>query len=295
MTPEKKLFITGASGKIGRMLVEKLLAKGYRLTILYKGDAPERLPEGVKAVDGDILDPATYSSALEGSDTVLHMAAVTHTNVPGLYFRVNTEGTERLLKASETAGIKRFVYVSTRAASKAGGGYSISKLEAERIVSGGRMDWVILRPAEVYGAGGGEGVDMVLNKIRKFPVIPIVGDGKYRVAPVHVADVISSIVTVIDNPELKSRVYNIAGPEGFTYNEFIDKVLTIKGIRKMKVHIPVPVFWLLAKAFVSLKMGKGGLAMDQLPRLLCEKPEDISLAEKELGYRPRRMEEAVGK
>lgn len=290
----KRLFITGASGKIGQFLITGLLAGGYSLTLLFKGDAPGNLPGGVRVVvDGDILDEATYSSCLEGIDTVLHMAAITHTNIPGLYLKVNTEGTARLVRSAGEKGVRRFVYVSTRAASRYGGGYSVSKLEAEQVVRESKMDWVILRPAEVYGASGREGVDMILNNINRFPVVPIIGDGSYKVAPVHVSDVVSAIVTAIDKTELKNRIYTIAGPESFTYNEFIDKVLEIKGIKKMKVHIPVPVFRALVKTAVLLKKGKGTLAMDQLPRLLCRKSEDISEAKKDLAYDPASMDERL--
>lgn len=290
MNNKKKVFVTGASGKIGRLLVEKLLAGGYELVLLERRDRSENRLNGGRTVKGDILDAATYSSELGGVDTVLHMAAITHTNVPGSYFKVNVEGTRVLMGEALKAGVKRVIYVSTRAASPNGGGYSVSKLEAEGIVQESGMEWVILRPAEVYGASGKEGIDMLLNKLSSFPIIPVIGDGRYRVAPVHVSDVVSSVVTVLGDTSISGKIYTIAGPEAFTYNELIDRVLRIKGIKRPRVHIPVWIFRMAARILLSLQRG-GGIAMDQLPRLLCSKEEDISPAQRDFSFCPRSMDE----
>ncbi|MDP8298874.1 MAG: NAD-dependent epimerase/dehydratase family protein, partial [Candidatus Tantalella remota] len=288
----KNIFITGGAGKIGQFLIKELLDGGYVPSVLCEGPAPDEIAPGVGLVGGDLLFPETYAGSLENVDTVLHMAAVTHTNDVKKYFDVNAEGTRQLIKSCEAAGVKRFIYISTRAISEDGGSYSVSKLKAESYVRESKLEWVILRPAEVYGISGKEGVDMMLRKIHLMPFVPVVGDGKYSIAPVHISDVISSMMTVIKNPGLEGKTYTIAGPEDLTYIEFIDKVLKHKGLKRAKIHIPVKLSRMLGRIAVSLNKG-GRFAMDQISRLLSEKSGDISEARKDLSFDPRKIEEVL--
>jgi len=289
----KNIFITGGTGKIGQFLIKELLLKGYSPSVLFRGTVPEGIGRGAGVVRGDLLSPGTYAESLKNVDTVLHMAAITHTNKVKTYFDVNAEGTLQLIRACEAAGVKRFIHISTRAISGKGGDYSASKLKAETYVRESKMKWVILRPAEVYGVSGKEGVDMMLQKIQLLPFVPVVGDGNYRIAPVHVSDVISSIMAVIRRPELEGKTYTVAGPEDITYNEFIDRVLDHKGIRRPRIHIPVNVSRVLGRIAVSLNIS-GNFAADQIPRLLSAKSADISEARRDFSFDPRGLEEALG-
>ena len=288
------IFITGASSKIGCTLVKNISDKAWQVVVLIRDPFKAFDVSGVKVVQGDLLDPESYTAGLEGIDTVLHMAAVTHTNNADMYYAVNTDATLKLIEASQAKGVKRFIYISTRAISAEGGHYAKSKLAAEEHVKNSSLDWVIVRLAEVYGSSGKEGVDMIMDNIHKFPFVPVIGDGKYKVAPIHVSDAVSSIISVIEKADIKSRIYNIAGPESFTYNQFIDRVLEIKHLKKMKVHIPVAVFRFLAGFSVILFKDRF-IAMDQLARLFSEKEEDISIAEKELSFAPSSLEDIIGR
>lgn len=286
----RSVFITGASGKIGNFLLKELIGLKYRIRVLCLPGDPELLYPEVERVTGNILDPDSYGSFLKGVDTVVHMAAVTHTNDAGLYFRVNTEGTRLLVKACEENGVKRFIYVSTRAISVLGGEYSVSKLRGEEHVKKSLMDWIILRPSEVYGISGREGVDMLIEKISSMPFIPVPGDGKYGVSPVHVTDLISALISSIEKEHLRGKIYTISGPESLEYNVFVEKLLGFKKISKVKVHIPMPLLAIGARAVVLATRGRG-FAMDQIPRLFSEKSYDISEAASDLGYAPKSIEE----
>lgn len=278
------IFVTGGTGRIGRFLLGELKKKGYSITLLCKERSHCKGLTGANFVIGDIMNPASYSEYLKGVDTVIHMAGMTHTNNTLRYYKINTVATGRLIEECEKRDIKRFIFISTRAISENGGDYSRSKLMAEERVKKSAIGWVILRLAEVYGIGGEAGINMILNKAADFPFIPIIGNGKYRVAPVHVSDVIYSITKVIERTDIKNRTYTITGPESLTYDEFIDKVLKLKGAKKFKVHLPV---WLSSLLLHIVIMFKGGLfAKDQISRLLSEKSDDISETVKDLDFAP---------
>jgi nucleoside-diphosphate-sugar epimerase len=290
---KRKIFITGGTGKIGGFLLGSLVDAGYDITLFTRKSSNSDTYPNIKFVQGDILDPQSYARALRGIDTVLHMAAVTHTNSTTKYFDVNARGTRDFVRASEENGVKRFIHISTRAISPEGGGYSRSKLEAEKYVRESSLDWVILRPSEVYGLGGNEGIELLLGKMDKIPFVPILGTGKYGIAPLHVSDLIGAILSVIEKDELKNRIYTLAGPENFTYSGLVERIMEIKNIRKLKVTVPI--LPIKVMAWISaLLFGDRFLIADQVPRLVSDKSSDISLAQEELSFEPKSISEVIG-
>lgn len=292
---KETIFLTGATGKIGRMLLKDLAVHDYNFIVLaLKGEKVDMDGPHVKYIFGDITDPSSYAQALEGVDTVLHMAAITHTNKISMYYDINASATNELVNNCKKAGVKRFIFVSTRAISEKGGHYSVSKLMAEEYVRGSGLEWVILRLAEVYGIGGETGVNMIINKMDTMPFIPVIGDGSYKMAPVHISDVISSIETVIKESRINGRIYNIAGPKSYSFNDLVDTVAGIKNVRKAKIHIPI---WMMRMSayILSFFPGSGFFVMDQLPRFFSDKSDDISLAVKELNFKPVPLEEELKK
>ena len=286
----QRVFITGGTGKIGRFLLNRLEEAGYSIIILTRKSVKDGYSSNIKFVNGDILESQSYIEALRDVDVVLHMAAVTHTNSEEKYFAVNAGGTRELIKAAQESGVKRFIHVSTRAISPAGGGYSRSKIEAEKYVMESGLDWVILRPSEVYGLGGNEGIEMLLGKLDSMPFVPVIGTGKYGIAPLHVSDLIDALLSVIEKSELKNKIYTLAGPENFTYNELIDRIMLIKKIRRARVSVPLFLIEMMARVS-ALFFGDRFLIADQVPRLVSEKSSDISLAARELSFKPKKIDE----
>jgi NADH dehydrogenase len=288
----KKIFVTGGTGDIGRPLIRELLARGHEVRVLQRKKEEEPEEPGMISVAGDILKPESYDQALKGSDVVIHAAALTRTNNIPEYFRTNVAATLDLIKACESNGVKRFIFISTRAISEQGGGYSISKLKAEEHVRLSSLDWVILRLSEVYGFPGRDGVNMIINAAQKFPLVPVIGNGTYTLCPVYIDDAVGAISSVVDRPELKNKTYLIAGPETFTYSEFVDEVLHLYGLKKFKLYIPLTILKLLLR-IISVFSKKSTLVMDQIPRLLSPKSSDISAVQKDFGYEPKKLTDVL--
>lgn len=289
----RNIFITGATGKIGQALVQKLSNYNELSLSILDNCGPSRVDgKGLVYVHGDLERPESYGVSLKGVDTVVHMAAITHTNLTARYYAVNAQGTLNLAEASRRHGVKRFIFVSTRAISENGGDYSRSKLLAEKYVKESGMDWVILRLAEVYGMAADKGIDMLLNCIRRSHFIPVLGTGEYKMCPVHVGDAVFSIEQAIKKTDISNRTYTIAGPESYTYDELIDMILIAKGLNKIKIHIPIKLVALAAK--MSAKIFKDRfMAMDQLARLISVKDDDISQARLDLSFDPCRLRDIL--
>lgn len=187
MSERPVVLVTGASGALGAPLLRELRGRGWRTRALVHRQPVEHADERVR---GDLGDGGSLRRAAEGADAVLHLAAVTHARDPRTYEEGNVRGTEALVDACRRMAVRRFVLVSTRAVSESGGAYSRSKLRAEEIVRASGLPSVVVRLPEVYGAGGGEGVDGILLRAARGRPIPLVGRGLDEICPVLLADVL---------------------------------------------------------------------------------------------------------
>ncbi len=155
----KGLFITGASGFIGRSLLQKIDSNTF-FPIYCLTRNPHLIPASFcrsndcVLIHGGISDTEAYRSCLSRSDTVVHLAAATGKVPPEEYFKVNTDGTRVLVKECQRAKVKHFLHVSTIAVSytdKARYYYAESKELAEEVLKTSGLNYTIVRPTVVIG------------------------------------------------------------------------------------------------------------------------------------------------
>lgn len=169
------VLVTGADGFVGRHLVARLLAAGHQVRALdkaFKGSPKD----GAERIEADILDTPLMRTAMEGVDTVFHLAAITALWMPDedIYQTVNVEGTNVVLNAAIGAKARRFVHCSSFVTAISGsraprtvserdmpaparlfGAYARSKRRAERLVmeANYRIETVIVMPSAPLGPG----------------------------------------------------------------------------------------------------------------------------------------------
>jgi NADH dehydrogenase len=277
---EQLVLVTGAAGKLGAIICEALQANGWRVRALRHRRTP---PVYDELAEGSLDKIADLSAALKGVDAVLHLAAVTHARRAAMYQEVNVRGTSNLVEAARAADVARFVFVSTRAISPDGGAYSRSKSEAERIVSTSGLPYVIVRLPEVYGVGGAEGVDNVIERARANRLIPLVAAGAAQVCPAHVDDVVQPLVRALENREALDKTYTLAG-ECMTLGAFGRACIEAFGSTSSVVALPTPGVRALASLSRFLPLP---IYPDQLSRLLAAKPAVSVDAAKDLGFAAR--------
>ena len=282
-------LITGAAGFIGGNLVKEMQRRGMDIRVLSRsGDIAGDIGKNctVEFFIADLLKPETLIGATMSIDTVIHLAGVTHALDKNLYSQVNVQGTKNLLLACEKNNVKKIIYVSTRAISASGGFYSRSKIEAEDIIKNSSMNFTILRLAEVYGGNKDKGIEQLIGMIRKFPIIPIIGNGNYRLQPVYVVDVVEAIISVCrSGGKTNFKTYNIAGPDIFTYNNLVKLLCVYMNLKRWLVHVPI-IAMLICAYFSSFVLKKIIIYPDQIPRLISPKDEDIRKAVEDFGYNP---------
>jgi nucleoside-diphosphate-sugar epimerase len=244
-----RVFVTGATGFIGRVVLDEMLAAGFESIVCLTRD-PDRLREvtatssSVRCVPADLATPAQYAEALSGSDMVVHLAAATGSARESELMRVNVEGTRLLVDACNSRGVRGFLHVSSIAAgySDLGGyPYGRSKREAEGLVQASGLAFTILRPTIVLGEGSP--VWRMLRKLATLPVVPVFDGGTVRVQPVDVRDVARAIVAIVGGFRCDTPVVELGGPDVVSWVELLMRIRAACGLRPTRaVAIPA---WLV--------------------------------------------------
>ena len=285
-----KLFITGASSILGKNLIAKLLKIENVSIRLLEHHTPVK-QELCQTFKADIQDKKSLNQACSGIDVVIHLAALTHSNSMKSYLEVNEKGTENLIAACQKNKVTRFIYISSAAATEKAGEYGVSKLRGEEKVKSSNLDWVVLRPSEVYGPGMDEGIGKLISWVKRFPVIPVIGNGSCFLSPVYVDDIIQAIVEIFNKKSLKNITLNLCGPEEMTMNEVIDRFSQFNQFKRKKIHFPL--WFVRFSIFLLSAFNVKFLFPDQIPRLLCDKDLTILGTKSAISYNPKKFEEGL--
>lgn len=245
-------LVTGGTGFIGSHLLEKLSALGEPVRCLLRPRAvPRTLPAGVEAAPGDLTTGQGLDSALDGVDTVIHLAGVTKALHAREYTAGNPEATRTLLRALEGRNA-RLVHVSSLAAigpSLNGkpvleddaphpvSTYGRSKLEAEVLVRRMAPGAVIVRPPAVYGPRDTD-VFQLLKSISKGMAVEIAG-GERWVSFIFVRDLVEGILRAARSPRAPGRAYFLAHSKPVTWTELRQAAAAIMGRRPRVIRVPV--------------------------------------------------------
>jgi len=283
------VLVTGGLGVMGATLVKGLLQKGFRVRVV---DNSDRFRDRLAGCDvdvriGDITDKKTLAGCFAGVSIVYHLAAVLIAYDDEIFKRVNVAGTRNVLEASVQAGAKQFIHVSSASVTYPfTTNYSRSKKETEEIVrSQDSIDWTIVRPTLAYNESGGEEFNMFLSYLRKYPVVPFIGDGTAMKRPVHCDDLMAGFLSVAGNPKAFGKTYAFSGGEAVSIGEMAKLMLRHVGEEKPFVHLPVPVCRMIAAA-AALVQKRPFLTWNAIAGVIQDADLDNSEACRDLGYRP---------
>jgi nucleoside-diphosphate-sugar epimerase len=248
-----KALVTGATGFVGSHLAEALRAEGHEVTALVRSPAKAAAlgPLGVRAVAGDLDDPASLARAVEGLDVVFHVAGCVAARSEEHFLRCNRDGTARLVAAAARARVARLVYVSSMAAGGPAAkgrplagtepprpvtAYGRSKLAGEAAVRAGDVPWVIVRPPTVYGPRDREVLKVF--RMARWGIAPVFGDGSQELSVVHGADLAAALLAAGTAAATPGQVYYACHPEVVTSADLLRAVGGAMGRRLRLVPVP---------------------------------------------------------
>jgi dihydroflavonol-4-reductase len=249
--------VTGGAGFIGSHLIEALVARGDEVVCLERPGASRRWVAGlpIDVRDHGLEDPRLLTAAFAGADVVYHLAGLTEARRPADYYRVNTEGTARVLQAAAQlgGGPPRVVLVSSQAA----GGpcldaeavreesvpyplshYGHSKLMAEVMMYAyaDRVPGVILRLSTVYGPR--ERAVLKFFQLVQRGIALTIGGWNREVCLLYVSDLVQGLLAAGTSPQAVGRTYYLSHPQPITWRRFAETVGQVLGRHPILVSVP---------------------------------------------------------
>lgn len=294
------ILVTGGLGVMGTTLVQGLLKQGEKVRVLDIPGHPhkERLAGfDVEVMFGDVQNPEDVEKAMQGVDTVFHLAAVLISKDPSVFRKVNVEGTRNLVQSAARQKVEHFIFVSSISVTYPyTTPYSISKRDCEQIVRSPDhgMKWTIIRPSLAYNSYGGQEFMMFLQYLKRFPIVPFIGSGKALKNPVHVDDLMKGFLAVPHNEKAFNKVYNFCGSEEISIWNLAKLMLRHQGIRKPFLAIPIPLAK-LAALFMALCMEAPPLTRNAIAGITQNANPDWSETQKDLNYHPIGITEGMEK
>lgn len=266
-----QVLVTGGTGVVGTAAVRALITREHQVR-LYTRNATrdaERWPRNVEAHDGDVTDVAALTEAMRGCEAVLHIAGIVAEEPPETTFeRINVEGTKNVVRAAERADVGRLIYISSLGADRGTSGYHQSKRAAESLVRQFRGGWLILRPGNTYGPGGGDEMSTLLKMNRSLPVIPVIAGGDDPFEPLWADDLGAALARSVERTDLSRQVLCLAGTERTSMNDVLDRLARIT--RRNPARVPLPAWLAETGTRIAATLGVGTpVSADQL-RMLVE-------------------------
>jgi NADH dehydrogenase len=293
------ILVTGGTGAMGSVLVRRLAQQQKKVRVLCMPGDPFAARVKDLAADiryADIANKIDIRNVCEGVKTVYHLAAIIISKDEKAFEKINVEGTRNIVEEAASVGVGHFIYVSSASVTyPAPTPYSLSKRRAEEIVKNSGLSFTILRPTLVYGEKGGQEFDMYLNYLKKFPVVPFIGNGAPLKRPVYVEDVNAGLLAVCGNEKSFGKTYNLSGGEAVSMIDFTRLCLKLTGMgHKPVIHLPV---WLCRVIAVLMKlvMSDPPLKWQVIAGITQDANLDPSEAMADLGYSPAKVSEQLPK
>jgi nucleoside-diphosphate-sugar epimerase len=212
------IAITGASGFVGRRLVQLARAHAADRTVVLLVRDPaalselQPLPGTWRVVRADLAAGTIAPGAIPPGAVVVHLAAATGRLAPAVMRAVNVEGTRTLLEASRAAGASHMVFVSSIAAAFADRRwypYAEAKREGEAMVRASGIPFTIVRPTMVLGDGSP--VQEGLERLALGAAPIVLGSGRVQLQPVHVDDLAAFLLALALAPEPAAEAVEVGG------------------------------------------------------------------------------------
>ena len=150
-----EVFISGATGYLGRAAIPELIARGHAVTALARLGSERKVPPGCRVVVGDALDASTFAHELRPTHTFVHLVGVAHPSpAKAKQFReIDLVAAKASIRAAASAGVEHFIYLSVAHPAPVMKAYIETRIEAEEELRRSGLTSTILRPWYVLGPG----------------------------------------------------------------------------------------------------------------------------------------------
>jgi nucleoside-diphosphate-sugar epimerase len=243
----KKIILPGGAGLVGQNLIPKLKEQGFlNIVVIDKHQhnlaALADLHSDVKTVFADLTEAGEWQDEFEDAYAVVILQA----QIGGKYYKEfvanNVEATKYIVQLIQQYNIQKVVHISSSVVnSVADDFYTRSKIAQEQFILESGIDCPILRPTLMFGWFDRKHLGWLSRFMKKVPIFPIPGNGKYMRQPLYVGDFCNIIISCIIN-DIKADVYDITGLEKIDYIDIIRAIKTATGSKTPIIKIPFKAF-----------------------------------------------------
>ena len=294
------ILVVGGTGFIGGGIVRELCRHHTRVAVLTRDAtrASTRFPGlDVNYRQGDVRDPSSLVTAMDDAEVVIGSQQFPNTPIENpargyTYEEIDAKGTENLVAAAKSAGVRRFIYISGAGASADSLYHWFrAKWRAETAVRESGMPYVIFRPSWVYGPEDNS-LNRFLSMARFLPFVPLIGNaGKQRLQPVFIDDVARAVAEAVTNAAADNQVFEIGGPEVLTMSEVVRTALEVAGRRRLLLSAPKAVMK-LAASILQFMPGRP-LTPDAVEFITMDALADPAEVQRKLGVKMTPLREAL--
>ncbi len=226
-----KVLVTGASGTLGRLLVNRLVERGHEVRGLVRPGRRDRsapVPRSeVKLIPGDYKDETSLQAALEGVEVVITAVRAGLYDKPAQHYGLEVAGNRRLFRLAVGAGVKHLTYISLMHAEKFPRNHIFNaKHQAENILKESGLAYTILRPGALMSR---EMLARSLSGLSKGYFTPVEGE-KMPHSPMLYNDLAEFCIRAFEVPAVHSRSFNIGGPVVYRGSEWVRDLATAFGL-----------------------------------------------------------------
>lgn len=208
-----KILLTGASGFIGQNLLALLTRDGHEVL-------PISRRHGVDIAD--LRSPDDWAPRVDGVDAAINAVGIIGETRTQRFDTLHTIVPKALFDACRRSRVPRVIQISALGADRgAFSGYHLSKKMADDHLRSLDLDWFVLRPSVIYGRGGTSSA--LFMRLARLPVIPVIGDGRQALQPVHIGDVVATVLACLTSPRTRQTL-DLVGNETIGFAEWLQRL-----------------------------------------------------------------------
>lgn len=294
----KRVTVFGGSGFLGRRIVKSLVAEevGIQVAVRHPERASflERMGRDgqIELVHANVWEESTVVRAVEKSAWVINTVGHYVEKSGTTFDAIRGQGAHNVARQAANAGVERLIHISGVGADpKSDSPYVRARGMGEDLVKGAFEDVTILRPSVIFGPD-----DSFFNTLaglaRQMPALPLFGMGRTKLQPVFVGDVSGACVKALADPSTQGQVYELGGPNIYTYKALLN--LVMEHVGKRRALVPVPFFvWDALAALLSV-LANPPVTRDQVKLMKSDNVVgEAALTLEDLGIDPTPVEEVL--
>ena len=241
---QKIIAIFGAGGFLGKYLMRQLTKLDYRIKVATRNPylkgylKPLGNPGQIELFKTNIFNPEDVKQVLKNCGFAINLIGILYETRKQKFSQVHAKFPYLLSNLCNETGVKNLIHISTLGVREGHvSRYMQSKLEGEKNIQNVFKSSVILRPSLIFGPE-----DKFFNtfaSIAQFsPALPLIGGGKTKFSPIYVGDIAKAIVKVLKLNNSESKIYELGGPENYSFRELME--ILLEEIKKKRFLIPIP-------------------------------------------------------